>query len=151
MHARIEAAHLDPTLMPSSDVITRSEAHLVEPVLAAIQAAVADCSVNAAQVFAGHTYDRKGKVRTTAFGQKENLYANPEQDDFYLELRIRVPHYTSGPVLDAIKIVETLFDEQRLREVRDRLEVAKKRTAAAQDAESLIQTEINQLAPHLKQ
>lgn len=149
MHKRIEAAHLDPTQLPTSEVNSRTEAHLVEPVLAAIQAAVADSSVTAAQVFAGVAYGRKGETRTTAFGEKPNPSYSSEDDDFYLQIGVRVPRYAAGPVLDAIKVVETLSNEQKLREIQAQLAEAKERTASAQRTEERLQAQVEELIPHL--
>lgn len=146
MHPRIEDEHLDVGLLPTVEVATRTEAHLVEPVLRAIQAAVADCSVTAAQTFAGRIYDRKGVENcVTAFGNEPNPRYSSERDDFYLQIGVRVPYYANASVLQEIRAVETQSNEQLLQEARVLLAEAKKRTADAQDAEAKIQTRIDRL------
>jgi len=147
MHSRIEDSHLDPDLLPTVETSQRTEARFVEPVLTAIQAAVADCSVIAAQVFAGRIYDRKKRTNcTTEFGHTPNPSYSSDTDDFYLQIGIRVPSYASKPVLEAIHAVEDISNEQMLRDARARLNDAKQRTAAAQTAETKIQAEIDRLS-----
>lgn len=146
MHARIEASHLDPDELPANNVSHRSDAHLVEPVLEAIQAAIADCSVTAAQTFAGTIYKRKGYNLTTAFGETPNQSYSSENDDVYLEIGIRVPRNAARPVREAIARVESSIDSQKLRETQARLERAREQTAAAQAHEDSIKAEIERLA-----
>ncbi|MDP9903164.1 hypothetical protein [Arthrobacter bambusae] len=146
MHSRIEDSHLDPELLPTVEPTPCTEAQFVEPVLKAIQAAVADCSVIAARVFAGRIYDRKGENCTTAFGHTPNPSYSTGCDDFYLQIGIRVPSYANKPVLEAIYAVEALSNEQLLRVARARLDDAQQRTAAAQAAEATIQAEIDRLS-----
>lgn len=146
MHPRIEEHHLDPDLLPSIDHETRTEAHLVEPVPRAIQAAVADCGVTAAATFAGRMHARKNEECATAFGAPTNERYDTRRGDFYLQIGIRVPSHASAPVLEAIRAVEALSNEQLLREARARLDDAKVRTVAAQEAEARIQAEIDRLA-----
>lgn len=149
MHPRIEADHLDAGLLPTVEVATRTEPHLVEPVLREIQAAIADCSVIAAQTFAGRIYDRKGIENcVTAFGDATNPRYSSERDDFYLQIGIRVPRHANAAVLDEIRTVEALSNEQLLHEARVLLAEAKKRTTDAQDAEARIQAEIERLSQH---
>lgn len=146
MHSRIEDSHLDPGLLPTVEPSQRTEAQFVEPVLNAVQAAITDCSVIAAKVFAGRIYDRKGENCTTAFGHTPNASYSSGNDDFYLQIGIRVPGYASKPVLEAIHAVEEISNEQMLRDARARLDDAKQRTAAAQTAEAKIQAEIDRLS-----
>lgn len=146
MPSRIEDSRLDPRLLPTVEPSQRTEAQFVEPVLTAIQAAVADCSVIAARVFAGRIYDRKGENCTTAFGHTPNASYSSSNDDFYLQIGIREPGYASRPVVEAIHTVEALSNEQMLRDARARLDDAKQRTAAAQTAEAKIQAEIDRLS-----
>lgn len=150
MHTRIEASHLDPDQLPQGDVSTRTDAQLVEPVLNAIQVAVADCSVTAARIFAGRAYEHKGHIRTTAFGETIASGYASESNDFYLEIGIRVPYYAAQPVLEAIGTVETLTNEQKIREIEERLARAKTSTASAQSNEAHIQAELDRLKPHPK-
>ncbi|ERI36499.1 hypothetical protein M707_16525 [Arthrobacter sp. AK-YN10] len=147
MHPRIEDSHLDPGLLPTVNPQQRTETQLVEPVLRAINTAVADCSVTAAQVFAGRIHTRKNEECTTAFGRPPSVGHASDGDDFYLQIGVRVPSYAAAPVLEAIQAVEALSDEQALREARARLAEAKERTAAAQSEETRIQAEIDRLAP----
>jgi hypothetical protein len=152
MHPRIEADHLDAGLLPTVEVATRTEPHLVEPVLRAIQAAIVDCSVTAAQTFAGRIYDRKGVENcVTAFGDAPNPRYSSERDDFYLQIGIRVPRHANAAVLDEIRTVEAMSNEQLLREALDRLAEAKARTADAQDSEARIQAEIERLSQRPKE
>ncbi|MFC7849332.1 hypothetical protein ACFUTU_12740 [Arthrobacter sp. NPDC057388] len=147
MHPRIEDVHLDPGLLPTVDPQQRTDAQLVEPVMEAIQAAVADCSVTAAQVFAGRIHTRKNEECTTAFGRPPSAGHASDGDDFYLQIGVRVPSYAAAPVLKAIRAIEMLSDAQTLREARARLAEARERTAAARSEEARVQAEIDRLDP----
>lgn len=147
MHPRIEDSYLDPGLLPTVDPQQRTDAQLVEPVVEAIQAAVADCSVTAAQVFAGRIHTRKNEECTTAFGQPPSAGHTSDGDDFYLQIGVRVPSYAAAPVLEAIRAIEMLSDAQALREARARLAEARERTAAARSEEARVQAEIDRLDP----
>lgn len=145
MHPRIEEHRLDPGLLPTVEPDARTEARFVEPVLRAIQAAVADCSVTAAATFAGRMYVRKDEECATAFGAPTNERHDRGDGDFYLRVGVRVPGYASTPVLEAIRDVEALSTEQALREKQQQLVEARARTEAAQEAEARIQAEIDRL------
>lgn len=126
MHPRIEDSHLDPGLLPTVNPQQRTDTQLVEPVLRAIHAAVADCSVTAAQVFAGRIHTRKNEECTTAFGRPPSVGHASDGDDFYLQISVRVPSYAAAPVLEAIHAVEAMSDAQALREARARLAEARR-------------------------
>ena len=145
MKPRIDDHHLDSGLLPSVYPELRTEAFLIEPVLQAIRSAVTEGDITAAQVFAGRIYTRKHQQCTTAFGRPANPGYESEDDDYYLQIGVRVPSHASKQVLDAIGTLEALSNEQMLREARARLAEAKERTAAAQNAEARIQTEVDHL------
>ncbi|MFI9629276.1 hypothetical protein [Streptomyces sp. NPDC052042] len=147
MHSRVEARNLYPDQLPSYAPEGSTAAHLVEPVLAAIQAAVADCSVIAATTAAGWIYTRKDEETVDLFGRPRNQHYSSQHDDIYLSIAVRVNAYAAKPVTDAVRVVEALTNEQLLREAHARLETAKAATAAAQYEEARIQAEIDRLTP----
>lgn len=146
-HPRIEAHRLDPGLLPSYIPERSTEARLVEPVLEAINTAVQDCSITAAQVFAGRIYVRKGENCVTAFGAPTNEHYDRDDGDVYLELGVIVPSYAEKPVLDAVQRVDAMCTNQALRDKRQLLVEARTRREAAQEAEARIQAEIDRLSP----
>lgn len=144
-HPRIEAHNLDPERLPSYAPDGSTEARLVEPVLDAIREAVADCSVIAASTVAGRIYTRKSEEVVDLFGHNRNPHYGSDHDDYYLSLSVRVTSHAAKPVLDALRRIENMADEQRLREAQARLQAAKAAVQAAVDAEARIQAEIDQL------
>lgn len=140
-HPRIEAHRLNPESLPASDPERRTDAVLVEPVLRAIQAAVADDSVTAA----GRIHLRKSENLVTVFGSTPNPRYSSAQDDFYLQIGVRISSHAAKDVLDAVRDVELLSNKQLLEEARARLAEAEERTAAAQATETRIRAEIDRL------
>lgn len=144
-HPRIEAHRLNPESLPASDPERRTDAVLVEPVLRAIQAAVADDSVTAAHTAAGRIHLRKSENLVTVFGSTPNPRYSSAQDDFYLQIGVRISSHAAKDVLDAVRDVELLSNKQLLEEARARLAEAEERTAAAQATETRIRAEIDRL------
>ena len=147
-HPRIEVQHVDADLLPDEGLLpSRTDAHLGEPVLRAIQEAVQDCSVTAVRVVAGHVYERRnGEQTLSPFGGE---HPDPgrilSHEDVYLQIGIRVPAHHAGPVTKAIDAVETLMTEQKLREIESELAVAHGKTVAAQAEEAKIQARIDRM------
>jgi hypothetical protein len=145
-HPRVEAHNLDPERLPAYLPQGRTEAHLVEPVLAAIQAAVADCSVTAATTSAGWIYTRKTEQTIDEFGQPRNQRYGSDHDDVFLHIGVRVSRHAAGPVMEAIRTVEALSNKQLLREAEARLAESRTRLAVAQAEEVRIQAEVEALS-----
>lgn len=144
-HPRIEARNLDPALLPSYTPQASTDAALVEPVLAAIQAAVNNCSVIAAATVAGRIYTRKTEECVDLFSHPRNRSYGSTDDDFFLQVTVRVPHRANKPVMDAIARVETFNNDHARREVLTQLENAKAATAAALADQGRIQAELDRL------
>lgn len=145
MHTRIEQRHLDAELLPSYFLDGRTEAELVEPLVDALKAAIADTSVTAARVFAGRIFARKNEQSVRPFGAPGASRYESSHDDYYLQIGIRVPNYAAQPVREAIAKVEALMDAQLVRDAQARLSAAQERTAAAREDEARVQAEVDRL------
>ena len=145
MHTRIEQRHLDAELLPSYSPDGRTEAELVEPLVDALKAAIADTSVTAARVFAGRIFTRKNEQSVRPLGTPGTSRYESSNDDYYLQIGIRIPNYAAQPVHDAIAKVEALMDAQLLRDAQAKLSAAQERTAAAREEEDRVQAEVDRL------